>query len=59
MNHAFGTETFSKQTRAPGVTKGAAISKERQFCKISYKVCKISYKIYFIRYLINFILYTL
>jgi len=46
--YAFGTETFSKQTHARGITKGAAI----------YKVYKISYKrLIYIRYLICFVRY--
>jgi len=46
--YAFGTETFSKQTRARRITKGAAISQTKLD---NY----IRYLINYIRYLINHI----
>jgi len=48
-HYVFGTETFSKQTRERGKTKGAAISQTKLD---NY----IRYIIKYVRYIINYIL---
>jgi len=45
FSYAFETESFSKQTRVRGITKGAAISQTKLYI--------------YIRYLINFIRYLI